>query len=62
MPAAAPAGRLAAFHKRAGFSREATWEVVRACPHSKSPRDPRGFARFETQVWARFSEAPRVAE
>ena len=57
MPAA-PADRLAAFHKRAGFSREATWEVVRACPHSKSPRDPRGFARH---VWcARVGPSQRI--
>ena len=45
---------LAGFLKRKGFSREATWEVVRRCPHTKSPRDPRGFARFERQVWGRL--------
>ena len=54
--------RIAAFLKERGFSREATWAVVRACPHAKSPRDPRGFVRFERQVWGRLSEATRPAE
>ena len=47
--------RLAAWLKERGFSREATWGVVRACAHAKSPRDPRGFARFHAQVWERLS-------
>ena len=47
--------RIAAWLKERGFSREATWEVVRASPHTKSPRDPRGFARFADQVWTRLS-------
>ncbi|MDE1820852.1 MAG: bifunctional DNA primase/polymerase [Euryarchaeota archaeon] len=45
---------LAGFLNRKGFSREVTWEVVEACPHTKSPHDPRGFARFQRQVWARL--------
>ena len=46
--------RLAAWLKERGFSRETTWEVARACRHTKSPRDPRGFARFDRQVWERL--------
>ena len=49
---------MAAFLKGRGFSEGATWEVVRACPHTKSPRDARGFGRFERQVWGRLADAP----
>ncbi len=47
--------RIAAFLKRGGFSEEATWEVIRRCPHTKSPCDPRGFSRFDRQVWQRLT-------
>ncbi len=47
--------RLAAWLKERGFSREVAWAVVRLSAHTKSPRDPRGYARFEAQVWDRLS-------
>jgi hypothetical protein len=46
---------LAGFLKRGGFPMAATWEVIRKCAHTKSPQDPRGFARFHAQVWERLS-------
>ncbi len=46
---------LAGFLKRGGFPVAATWEVIRKCAHTKSPRDPRGFTRFDRQVWERLS-------
>ena len=45
---------LAGWLKRRQFSEGAAWAVVKVCPHAKSPRDPRGFARFERQVWGRL--------
>ena len=49
--------RIASWLKERGFSRESTWEAVRACPHTKSPRDSRGFSRFDRQVWGRLTPA-----
>ena len=46
---------LAWWLKRGGFPMAATWEVIRKCAHSKSPQDPRRFARFRAQVWERLS-------
>ena len=47
--------RLAAWLKEGGFAEGSSWEIIRRCPHTKSPRDPRGFARFAAQVWDRLS-------
>jgi len=40
--------------KAQGFSRETAWDMVRLCPHTKSPQDARGWARFERHVWSRL--------
>lgn len=53
--------RLAGFLKRRGVSADVAWEVIQACPHTKSPRDRRGVRYFLEQVWARL-EAPPIAE
>lgn len=47
--------RIAAWLKGRGSSREVAWAVIMSCPHTKSPRDPRGRRRFEGQVWDRLS-------
>ena len=46
--------RLVSILKQEGFSRETCWDIVRLCPHTKSPQDARGWQRFERHVWARL--------
>ena len=53
--------RLAGFLKRRGVSPDVAWEVIQACPHTKSPRDRRGVRYFLEQIWARL-ESPPPAE
>lgn len=53
--------RLAGFLKRRGVSPDVAWEVIQACPHTKSPRDRRGVRYFLEQVWTRL-ESPPPAE
>lgn len=43
--------RLTALLKARGFSKSASWSVVRGCQHTKSPFDPRGRGYFEAHVW-----------
>ena len=45
---------LTAKLKDAGFSAAASWAVVRACRHTKSPYDRRGRRYFEVQVWGKL--------
>ena len=53
--------RLAGFLKRRGVAEDVAWQVVNACPYTKSPRDRRGLAYFRENIWARL-ESPRPAE
>ena len=46
--------RLVSILKQEGFSRETCWDIVRLCPHTKSPQDMRGWQRFERHVWSRL--------
>ena len=46
--------RLVSMLKQEGFSRETCWDIVRLCPHTKSPQDVRGWHRFERYVWSRL--------
>ena len=46
--------RLVALLRARGFSKSASWSVVRECPHAKSPFDPRGRRYFECHVWGRL--------
>lgn len=46
--------QLVSILKFQGFSRETIWEIVRLCPHTKSPQDSRGWERFEEHVWSRL--------
>ncbi|MDE1838139.1 MAG: hypothetical protein KGJ23_16190, partial [Euryarchaeota archaeon] len=52
--------RVAGWLKRRGFREDVAWAVVRACGHTKSPRDPRGRRRFVAQVWGRLAAGPEV--
>jgi hypothetical protein len=46
---------VAGWLRERGFGVATVWGVVCACAHAKSPKDPRGFARFERQVWGRLA-------
>ena len=46
--------RLTALLRARGFSKSASWSVVRGCQHTKSPFDPRGRGYFEAHLWGRL--------
>ena len=46
--------RLVSILKSRGFSRETCWDIVRLCPHTKSPQDLRGWHYFQRNVWSRL--------
>ena len=46
--------RLVSILKSRGFSRETCWDIVRLCPHTKSPQDLRGWHYFQKNVWSRL--------
>ena len=46
--------RLVSILKSRGFSRETCWDIVRLCPHTKSPQDLRGWQYFQKNVWSRL--------
>ena len=43
--------QLASLLKRGGFTREASWAIIRGCLHARSPVDRKGRQYFEGQVW-----------
>ena len=46
--------RLVSILKSRGFSQETCWDIVRLCPHTKSPQDLRGWHYFQKNVWSRL--------
>ncbi len=46
--------RLVSILKSRGFSRDTCWDIVRLCPHTKSPQDLRGWHYFQKNVWSRL--------
>jgi hypothetical protein len=46
--------KLVSILKSRGFSRETCWDIVRLCPHTKSPQDLRGWHYFQKNVWSRL--------